>query len=297
MQNIAAIVVTHNRKNMLKECIFKVLNQTQQCDIVIVDNASTDGTDQLVLEFQSERIYYHRLSQNTGGAGGFFEGILWAMCQKYEYFWLLDDDTFPEKTALEELVFASRKLEKKYGFLSSVALWKDGTECKMNRQVLSKHYYEYNNLIEEGIVLADQATFVSLFLHREVVAHVGLPIKEFFIWGDDVEYTRRISVRFHYPCYLVGKSKVIHMMENNVGSNIVFDDVNRIDRYYYAYRNENYTFRKEGAKAFIFWLMRCFICIVNIICKPNQFKARRIRIILKGMVKGFLFHPKVQYYT
>lgn len=296
MQTIAAIVVTYNRKDMLKECISKILSQTQQCDIVIIDNASTDGTDKLVLELQTERIHYHRLPQNTGGAGGYFEGILWAMGHKYEYFWLLDDDTFPEKTALEELVSASQTLENKYGFLSSVALWKDGTECKMNRQMLSKHYYEYINLIEDGIILANQATFVSLFLHREVVARVGLPIKEFFIWGDDVEYTRRISVRFHYPCYLVGKSKVIHMMENNIGSNIVYDNIDRINRYYYAYRNENYTFRKEGTKAFVFWLIRCLICMMNIICKSEHHKFRRIKIMLKGMLKGFLFHPKVQYY-
>lgn len=297
MQNIVAIVVTYNRKNMLKGCISKVLNQTQKCDILIVDNASTDGTDKLVLKLQTERIHYQKLSQNIGGAGGFFEGILWAMRQKYEFFWLLDDDTFPEKNALEELISASEKLGNKYGFLSSVVLWKDGTECKMNRQVLSKRYYEHINLIEDGIILANQATFVSLFLNRDVVARVGLPLKEFFIWGDDVEYTRRISVRFHYPCYLVGKSKVIHMMKNNIGSNIVYDNIDRINRYYYAYRNENYTFRKEGIKAYAFWFMRCLMCIMNIIRKSEHYKFKRLKVMLKGILNGFLFHPKVQYYT
>ena len=46
-----------------------------------------------------------------------------------------------------------------------------------------------------GLVQAEQATFVSLLLRAATVQKVGLPIKEFFIWGDDIEYTRRIARR------------------------------------------------------------------------------------------------------
>ena len=78
------------------------------------------------------------------------------------------------------------------------------------------------------------------------MATYGLPIKEFFIWGDDVEYTRRIALR--EPSYLVEDSQVLHDTKNNVGSNIVYDD-ERIDRYRYAYRNEMYIARRMEAKS------------------------------------------------
>ena len=109
--------------------------------------------------------------------------------------------------------------------MSSVALWTDGRECRMNRPKVKKSFYEHIELLREGVLQAEQATFVSLFLKNETVREVGLPIAEYFIWGDDIEYTRRIAVRRNYPCYIVGQSQVIHAMKNNNGSNLALDDI------------------------------------------------------------------------
>ena len=121
---IAAVIVTYNRLELLKECIHAVLNQEKQlCDLVIVDNASTDGTNDYLqtISMDCERINCFRLDQNTGGAGGFYYGIRKGVEMGYEYIWIMDDDTIPDPECLYQLMEADRIVggPGKYGFLSS----------------------------------------------------------------------------------------------------------------------------------------------------------------------------------
>ena len=116
----------------------------------------------------------------------------------------------------------------------------------MNRQKLEENFYEQMDLIRYGLVRAKQATFASLFLRVETIKQVGLPIKEFFIWGDDIEYTRRIAVRCGLPSFLVGKSQVLHMSASNSGSNIATDGKERLERYnMHSVTKIIYTGKKE----------------------------------------------------
>ena len=98
-ENVLAVVVTCNRKELLSECLMALARQA--VDILIIDNASTDGTNQCVKNFiqaykktpQSNKVMYKRLKKNTGGAGGFFNGIKLAVRMNYDYVWIMDDDT------------------------------------------------------------------------------------------------------------------------------------------------------------------------------------------------------------
>ena len=60
MMKVAAIVVTYNRKQLLKECLNAILNQTAEVErIIVINNASTDGTEDLFKkngEFASNKI-------------------------------------------------------------------------------------------------------------------------------------------------------------------------------------------------------------------------------------------------
>ena len=288
----AAVVVTHNRIDLLRQCVAQLENQTCTCDILIVDNASTDGTAQW-LESKPE-LNCRNAGANLGGAGGFNLGMRWAVEAGYDYVWVMDDDTLPDPDALEKLLEADRILEGNYGWLSSVALWTDGSECRMNRQKLKKDFYEYSPLMKYGLVQAEQATFVSLFLRSETIRQFGLPIKEFFIWGDDIEFTRRIAVRGGLPCFMAGQSQVVHATKTNVGSNVALDDVERIDRYFYAFRNEAHLYRQEGIKGRAYcFAKRCrdFLRIIRY-GKP---KGPRFGILFKGIWAGFFFYPSIEY--
>lgn len=287
----AAVVVTHNRIDLLRQCVAQLENQTCACDILIVDNASTDGTAQW-LESQPD-LHCRNTGANLGGAGGFNLGMRWAVEAGYDYVWVMDDDTLPQPDALEKLLEADRILEGNYGWLSSVALWTDGSECRMNRQKLKKSYYDYSPLLKYGLVQAEQATFVSLFLRGETIRRVGLPIKEFFIWGDDIEFTRRIAVRGGLPCFMAGQSQVVHATKTNVGSNVALDDVERIGRYFYAFRNEAYLYRQEGMKGRIYCFAKRCRDFLRILRYGKQ-KWPRLQVLFRGIWAGFLFQPKVE---
>lgn len=164
----------------------------------------------------------------------------------------------------------------------------------MNRQKIKKSFYEHVELLRHGIIQIEQATFVSLFFPAEVICRAGLPIKEFFIWGDDLEYTRRISCRMGLDCYAVGQSIVTHMMQSNNGASLSTDVPERIERYRYAYRNENYTYRQEGVKGILYYLARSGRELMRIAVRATDHKAKRAAVLVGSVLGGFAFYPRIE---
>lgn len=293
MRDTAAVVVTYNRIELLKQCIAHLQNQTVPVDIIVIDNASTDGTADL-FAVPDDNLFYFNTGSNLGGAGGFNYGMRKAVEMGYKFVWVMDDDTLPSDDAHEKLIEADKELNGEYGWLSSLVLWTDGTECKMNRQKIKPKDFEHWHFMQHGIISAEQASFVSLFIKSEAIIQYGLPIKDFFIWGDDIEFTRRLCVRNNLPCYLVSESVAVHAMGNNNGSSIATDVPERIDRYKFAFRNEAYFYRKEGAKGCCYYIAKCGLNIIRVIFKGNSKKAKRIGIILSSMIKGLFFNPNIE---
>ena len=180
MNNIATVVVTYNRKTLLQENLQHLLDQTYDgFDILVVDNHSTDGTKDAIASYlQNERIVYYDTGSNLGGAGGFQYGLKKAVESGYDYIWLMDDDSLPTETALEELVKANDDYNGEEGFLSSKVIWTDGEICNMNIQRLSatKKVKDFSAPRIPIVV----ASFVSLFV----------PAKTFLI-------------RYQMPCLFV----------------------------------------------------------------------------------------------
>ena len=291
----AAVIVTYNRCTMLEQCIQALRQQTAPCDILIVDNCSTDATAGFAATLNEPSIRYRRLGQNIGGAGGFNAGMRWAVEEGYSFVWLMDDDCLPKPDALAELLAADKVLEGNYGFLCSSVLWTDGKECRMNRQKISKKCYEHIEKMRDALISVEQSTFVSLFLRREMILKAGLPLKEFFIWGDDIEYTRRLSVRMGQSCFLAGKSIVTHAMKQNSGSDITIDVPERLSRYKLAYRNENYLYRKEGVKGWIYYNCRCAYHFLKVLLKAKDHRLKRLWTIFSSYFRGYFFNPQVEY--
>ncbi len=283
----AALIVTYNRKDLLKECIKALISSQTPCDIIVIDNASTDGTQDTLQDFVDQGvIIYHNTGANLGGAGGFNFALKTALKQKYEYFWIMDDDCIVQPDSLTQLMRVA-KAHPDFGFLSSRVLWTDGTRCRMNEQKLL-----------EGALDADkpqrcrQATFVSLLLRAAAVRKAGLPISEFFIWGDDVEYTRRLSKML--PCWYVPASTVIHKTANNEGSNIATDAAARLPRYRFAYRNEVYIAKKEKGSRILYQGAKILYHSARVLIKAPDHKLERLGIIWSGSREGLTFDPRVE---
>src|SRR5947209_6364655 len=103
-ERVCAVVVTFNRKALLPNCLNSLLSQTRLPDaIVVIDNASTDGTrDLLDKDFPNlERV---NLPRNTGGAGGFKAGMHWALTRDFDWIWVMDDDIEMKPDCLENML-------------------------------------------------------------------------------------------------------------------------------------------------------------------------------------------------
>lgn len=210
---IAAVVVTYNRREPLKGCLEALLHQDRPLDeILVIDNASTDNTPEMLKEKYDGRITYVRLEENMGGAGGFYEGIRRAYEKGYDWIWVMDDDLEPEPDALSALVASPAFTDSSVGLLGSLILdskldpqlW---MYCQFNRTFAPCTVVTKDDL-QSPLLPIQGGSFLGLMIRREAIASVGLPLKDFFIYWDDTEYTYRISRRF--KTFLVPPSKVVH---------------------------------------------------------------------------------------
>ena len=299
MTKIAAVIVTYNRKDKLLRCLEAVRGQkgAVQPDIIVVDNNSSDGTEALVRNYIKEepsgagkgRIIYRNLRHNSGGAGGFCYGIRKAAESGYDGIWLMDDDCVPAEDALEQFLRFDRE-NPDYGFLSGKVLWKDGSLCEMNIQ--RETVLRDIRSIGSEPARVEMASFVSLFIPAKVVKEVGLPVRQFFIWTDDWEYTRRISRR--YPCWVVPSSEVVHDTEQNTGADIASSPAERTDRFRYLYRNDVVLYRREGLRGLAYEAARLCVHAARIAVSKNSMreKLRRTGIMLNGTFEGLGFYPE-----
>lgn len=289
MNKVAVIVVTFNRINLLQECITSIRNQTyKDFSIVVVNNGSTDGTKEW-LEKQNDIITINQA--NSGGAGGFYSGLKYSCEKDFTYSWIMDDDTIPTETALAELM---KNIELTKGFLCSKVIDLDNLSCNVpaiDYSITSNGEFSWGEFGERGLIKVTMATFVSVLLHNSTVLSLGLPFKEYFIWGDDSEYTRRISRQ--YPSYLCLNSLVIH--KRVMGGTIsILKETNpkRIKNFFYAYRNRITNARKESTKSFFVELMK-----VSGLCSILMLKGqiKKSYIVGKAILASMIFSPKVDY--
>ena len=302
MSEVAAVIVTYNRKEKLRRCIDAVLSQNSKLkpDVFIVDNGSTDGTEDLIREIivqssddERNKIIYTNMHHNSGGAGGFCYGVRRTVEEGYSYLWLMDDDSIPSDTALEEFIRYNETHKGEFGFLSGKVLWTDGSLCRMNipRETMYSNVKDWSR----SVIPISMASFISLFLPADIVKKVGLPIKEFFIWTDDWEYTRRISR--NYPCYLITGSTVTHYCESPEGAKLATVESERIGRFRYMYRNDVYLYRREGIKGFCYEFIRLNVHALRVLFCGHTIreKVKRIGIMIKGTVEGLRFSPSPDY--
>ena len=287
---IAAIVVTYNRKELLAECMEAIIGQSYAVDeMILVDNASTDGTYEYIMERKliRDNVIYKRMETNLGGAGGFYTGIKCAYERGADWIWIMDDDTIPTPSALEELISAINVIkEANVSYLASAVYGKSGEAMNVPDIDYSEEegkYTDWYKYLNEGIVKISRATFVSLLICRNAIEKCGYPCKDYFIWGDDTEYTMRIT-KYYGKAYFIGKSVVVH--KRNAAKPVFITDEENVDRmkmHYYFVRNSlintnEYNGRRARNRAIVSYIHVCW----TILLKKNN-KAIKVKTVLKAL--------------
>ena len=294
MSTVCAVVLTYNRKDLLDKCLVSLITQDYQISkIVVVDNCSNDGTDE-VLDKYRNKICCVKLDKNYGASYGFNVSLKEGYKSGCDYIWVMDDDTIPEYDALRELIHATEeiKIADKLGFVCSDVRWTDGNACKMNIPRVNEEWNEYVN---KKLIRVESCSFVSALFPRNVVKAVGFPISDFYIWATDLEYTLRITKNYGYVGYYAIDSRVIHAMKSNNRTDIVLDSSERISRYQYSYRNQMFIAKKDGFlpafKSYVYGI-RTIIRVLRV-CKKD--KMKKSWAVFKGINNGIIFNPRIEY--
>ena len=89
----AVVIVTHNRIELLKECLGCVDSQEIPFSrVIVVNNSSTDGTKEYLDSISDKRYCIIHSEENLGGAGGFYVALKEAQKEEFDWVLIIDDD-------------------------------------------------------------------------------------------------------------------------------------------------------------------------------------------------------------
>ncbi|HUZ47379.1 MAG TPA: glycosyltransferase family 2 protein [Terriglobia bacterium] len=283
---IAAVVVTYNRCALLDRCLEALTHQDRPLDaILVIDNASTDNTPDILKQKYQGKVTHIRLQENLGGSGGYYEGIRLAHEKGYEWIWVMDDDVEPAVDALKALANSPAFEDPSVGLLASLVLEARPPNQTSNYEHINSimtasphgvgwipvgdgNYRRFSRTmgflpavskasLESPAISIQAAGFLAVMIRNQAVSAVGLPLKELFIFWDDLEFTYRISRQF--KMFLVPSSKVIHRHGVPIPSKSKFLGIAKKGsgiptshawRLYYFIRNETFV-RTKYSKPWI----------------------------------------------
>jgi GT2 family glycosyltransferase len=298
--SIAAVVVTRNRPALLKRCLAAIDAQTYPTShLVVVDNASEEPTRQLLAVEVARRgasFQLIQLNENTGGAGGFHAGMRAALPLPCTHMWLMDDDCEPDSNAVAELVAAAAVVGED-AVLGGNVFDLNGESINVQpvtQRLGANGVPQYPCLLGYGLVEMATLTFVSFLVPTNLVHRAGLPLKEFFIWGDDTEYSLRMARLTRL--YQVGRSKVTHLKSGDASQSVFKEqDHDRIWQFRLFYRNRLYVIAKyDGVFSttmgkFIFRSFRDIFLSI----RSGQLILNKCRSILYGLCAGVGFSVRM----
>lgn len=224
-QQVVAVVVTFNRLPLLQRLLGVLRSTPGLAGIVVVDNASTDGTGEWLGALPPDGVDVHvvRLPSNAGGAGGFHAGMREAVARGADLLWLMDDDGVPEGDCLTTLL---KRLEGRDFIGPAVLAEQDPTRLCFpirlpGRAAVVHAMAEVEAAAVDGLIPDVVIPFNGVLVTRELVERIGLPREEFFIWGDDVEYLWRAREHGARVATVVG-ARFLHPATDDLGTPMLF---------------------------------------------------------------------------
>lgn len=191
---ISVIIPTYNRAHLLGRAIQSVLEQTyRDFEIIVVDDGSTDNTEEVVKSFNDERIRYIRRERNKGGAAARNTGIK-AARGEYIAFQDSDDEWSPQKLEKQMAVFKRAPLNVGVVY---TGFWRIEGNKKVyipHVMIRQKQGNIHNSLLEGCFVAASTA-----IVRKDCFTKVGA-FDERLPCFQDWELWLRISKYYHFKC-------------------------------------------------------------------------------------------------
>lgn len=248
----AAVIVTHNRVELLKGSLGVVCSQTHPVDkVIVVDNGADDTVRELVEQTAGDRAVYVPSQTNLGGAGGFALGFLTALALGMDAVWCADDDGRPaDEHVLETLYDVADK--NGLAEVSPVVCNIDEPErlaFPLRQGVVWRRYLaELQGDFLPGIA----SLFNGALISAAAMEVIGVPDYRLFIRGDEVEYHRRL-VRSGLPFGTCLTAAYLHPDGSDefrpiLGGKMHTQYPDGAFKRYFTYRNRGYLMNQPGMR-------------------------------------------------
>ncbi|MFI8594544.1 glycosyltransferase family 2 protein [Microbacterium sp. NPDC078428] len=185
-------IVTYNRSGLLSRLLESIASMDPQPGhVVVIDNASVDDTTDVVESFRDRlgtELVYRRLDTNTGGSGGFSEGMRTAYDLGSTWIWLMDDDVEVIPDGLARMGAWAPRFKsvqgRRYDYDGSEFYWQYRLSIPLGIPIP----FAPADFDERGYREMNSGCFEGMFIHRDIVEKIGLPDPRFFIYWDDSVY-------------------------------------------------------------------------------------------------------------
>jgi glycosyltransferase involved in cell wall biosynthesis len=271
----------------LLQCLQALSVQTQQpSKILIVDNASTDGTIETLQQnglLDQSKIQLIALKENTGGAGGFAAGMQYAFEQGADYVWMMDDDAMPYPTALEEIMRYATP-DHIYGSLAV-----NGEDTAWATTLLAENKTVHLKKQVPELAEVQSLPFLGFLSSKEIYQNIGLPDASYFIAADDVEYCMRAQ-HAGYKTFICGQSQIEHPKSDRYEFNFLGKKITCLNlvawKRYYDTRNRLLIAKKYyGFKYYTQTIPASFIRLFAALLNEKN-RLKQVKAFFAGFYDG-----------
>lgn len=217
---VAIVIVTYNGSKWIQKCLASVFRNEGGYDVILVDNASSDGSADIV-EREFPHVDVIRSAKNLGFVGGNNLGIREALRHKYEYILMLNQDTEVEPDFLSEIVKVASKDD--VGIVQGMLVL-GGERSLVNNAGNALHYLgfgfvkHYREPVEKWSrrepVEIGYASGAALLVKRSVLERIGVLDEKFFMYHEDLDLCWRAKLA-GYRVILAPAAIVYHYYEFN----------------------------------------------------------------------------------
>ena len=213
------IIVTYNAMSWLKRCLGSVLSSSIQSDIIVIDNGSTDGTQNYIKEY-FPNVILRQSTENLGFGKANNIGLQYALDHGYDYVYLLNQDAWVMPDTFEKLIEAQLK-NPRFGIISPLQLQANMQHLDTNFNLLCGRCTgllddlvlgELQDIYEVPVVMA-----AHWLISKECLRKVGGFSPTFPHYGEDDNYANR--TQYHgFSIGIMPQAKAVHDRENRTVS-------------------------------------------------------------------------------
>jgi N-acetylglucosaminyl-diphospho-decaprenol L-rhamnosyltransferase len=238
--DLAIVILNYNTRDLLRDCLRTVFasNTSFRYHVCVVDNASTDGSAEMVAaEFPAVHLIANRV--NRGFSTGNNDGLRWfgfdgasGQQSAARYALLLNPDTLVPPTSLDAMVrfmdarphvgVAGPRVRRLDGSLDLACRRTfPSPRVSFYRQVglsklfpRSRHFNAYNMTYyaEDAVHPVDSVVGAFMLVRREAIAQAGLLDESFFMYGEDLDWAKRIKDA-GWEVWYNGQVEITHVKE------------------------------------------------------------------------------------